>query len=199
MEYSTLLELYNEDNTILDNITLPDTYDSELFRSILILDYGKRLSMYSIDEIRAAATIWSNRYRSTFTRLYDTLTEEYNPLHNFDRYEEYTDTEDTERTNARTISNNETVNSENKISADNESAYSPDTQGTMSTTDSGSVGDSGTENRGLEHSGHLYGNIGVTKSQDMALDEIDLRSKYNIYSVPCDLFEKDFLLGLSKE
>lgn len=202
MKYRTLIDLYTEDDTVLNNLTLPEGYNAATFRSILIQDYSNRLVLYkTVSELKAACSIWSLKWADSMARIYAAITEEYDPLHNFDRYEEYTDNEDTTDNNTRTLNTTNDQDSEitNTISADNSSSYVPDNKqvGDVTTTDSGTIGDVGTGSRDLEHEGHLYGNIGVTKSQDMLKDEINIRMIYNLYSPLCGLFEADMLLNLS--
>lgn len=48
--------------------------------------------------------------------------------------------------------------------------------------------------RDFEHSGHYYGNGGVTSSQALVKEEILLREKYNLYHEACKLFSDDLLL-----
>ena len=88
---------------------------------------------------------------------------------------------------------------EHKVSAYNESTYQEDskdittgtdatntndhitTAGNNSETKSGTKGEtkSGNDSR----TGHIFGNIGTTKSQEMVLDEISLRAQQNIYDI----------------
>lgn len=203
MKYRTLIDLYTEDNTVLNNLTLPEGYNAATFRAILLQDYAPRYVYYkTVDELKAACLIWSTKWLDSLTRIYVALTEEYNPLHNFDRHEEYTDNEDTTDNNTRTLNttNGQTSEITDTISADNSSGYVPDNKqnGTVTTTDSGTIGDVGTGSRDLEHEGHLYGNIGITKSQEMLRDETYVRMLYNLYTPACGLFEADMLLNLSE-
>ena len=100
---------------------------------------------------------------------------------------------------------------ENKRSAMDSSSYQPHDQiltdsgqetrntGTikneLDTTDTNteSGSDKNEHNTQTTHTGHLYGNIGVTTSQQMLESELELR-KWNIYEHITDLFIKDLLI-----
>lgn len=50
--------------------------------------------------------------------------------------------------------------------------------------------------RDYNHSAHLWGNIGVTTSQSMLTDEIEVRNKYNLMDIICDSFKREFCLAI---
>ena len=77
---------------------------------------------------------------------------------------------------------------ERTVSAYNASDYQPDEK-------SNTGGSSETESeRTFTHTARLYGNIGVTTSQQMLEAEVDLRSDTNIYSIISKLFYHDFIV-----
>lgn len=47
-----------------------------------------------------------------------------------------------------------------------------------------------------EHSGYMHGNIGVTTSQQMFLQELDLLRGFNAYDYICDMFIRDNMLHM---
>lgn len=227
----TFIGMLNYDDTLFDNLTLPDGIDRETSILTFLLQYGECPSLYAdIDFVKAALRVWSVKNAEPIRRINLALTSQYNPIHNFDRYEEYTDTEDADttkrgtgtNTTARTGTENETAESEtiidhgqtttNTISAYNSNTYQPDnkqeidedqtTSGEGSMTRTRNLQDQETRNttdtevldRTLEHAGHLYGNIGVTKSQEMIRDEIELRETYNIYEIVANMLYKDFCI-----
>lgn len=64
-----------------------------------------------------------------------------------------------------------------------------ETSGTSDTTTAGT----GTESEKSIHKAHLYGNIGVTTSQQMLKDELDVQ-RFNIYDNIADLFVDEFCI-----
>lgn len=115
-------------------------------------------------------------------------------------------------TNAQTV--------ENTTSAYNSSQYEPDNKNQVNGSTSESINQSSGSNkttsqmtgsdkslsqatttqkandysRDFEHSGHYYGNGGITSSQALAREEVTLREKYNLYHEACKLFSDDLLL-----
>lgn len=217
----TLIGLYNYDSSLFDNLQLPDGVDKETFINSLLLEHGEKPVIYTNpDFMKFAIGVWSNKYYDSFTKIVEALTSEYNPIHNSDRYEEIFENRKNNTENSGTDTTTTTLNSEtessgsnessneNQVSAYNQSDYTPDNK---SDTDS-SFTNSGSDNQHgsseIEHghrintddnftrSAHLYGNIGITTSQEMVTAEIDLRMKYNVYTVIGNLFTDEFLLYL---
>ena len=215
----TLIGLYNYDEGLFDSLVLPEEIDKNIFINNLLLRYGELGVLYTnLDFMKFAIGNWGQKYFNSFVRINKALTEEYNPIHNFDRFEDTTDSDSTERnstdnknstikdTNTLVGSNEVDENSESKVSAYNSESYQPDNSNTTNTLQSNrststsergqsdSASNSEEENHTSTHTGHLYGNIGVTKSQDMVLDEINLRSNNNIYDIMSEIFKAEFLI-----
>lgn len=94
MQRLTLIGLYNYDPQLFDNLSLPEGYDNETFIDSLLLEHGEKCVLYADPTfMRFAIGSWSRKWAESLERIYLALTEEYNPLHNFDRFEEYTDNE----------------------------------------------------------------------------------------------------------
>lgn len=205
----SVLGLYSYDNTIFDNMVLPDGVDRETLVNNIITELAELELLYpSAPFMATMLSIWSYKELPTWERAYKAVTEEYNPLHNYDRYEEWTDTgTDTETgtgstTNSGTSSSTSTDTGDteqvNQISAYNASDFqnqskstaTRDLAGTATTETSGTSSSSAETSRDTsgEHSGHLYGNIGVTTSQQMLTAELDIAGRANIY----DYITKDF-------
>ena len=138
--------------------------------------------------------------------------------------EQGTVTENATAEGTETIGHGKITDTEYKVSAMNESDYQPDraekttesgstdteTSGETNTTTTTTRGTTGThtgtvttadtrsgtseDSRTLEHEAHLYGNIGVTTSQDMLKAELELREDYNLYDMLADLFKEEFCL-----
>ena len=215
----TLIGLYNYDRTLFDGLVLPENKNKNIFINNLLLKCGEFGILYSnLDFMKFAIENWGKKYFNSFVRINKALTEEYNPIHNFDRFEDMTDSDSTERkstdnknstitaTNTLVGSNEVDENSESRISAYNSETYQPDNSNTSNTSQNNrststseqgqndSASNSEEEKHTSTHTGHLYGNIGVTKSQDMVTDEIKLRSNNNIYDIMSEIFKAEFLI-----
>lgn len=94
MQRLTLIGLYNYNPNLFDSLTLPDGYDKSDFVDSLLLEHGEKCVLYTNPEfMKNAIAAWGRKWAGNLERIYRALTEEYNPLHNFDRFEEYTDNE----------------------------------------------------------------------------------------------------------
>ena len=197
----TLMGFYNYDNTLFDGLELPEGYDKETFIDSLILEHGEKCVLYSdFTYMKAAISAWGRKWSLELSRIYEALTAEYNPIYNYDRYEEYKDTgkstdkPDYESTNTQ----KEAGTVENRISADNSSAYQPEAEtisdmGTISQTVKGTRSNVETE---LEHKAHLFGNIGVTTSASMVNEILEQRINHNLYETAAKLFANELLINV---
>ena len=215
----TLIGLYNYDEGLFDSLVLPEEIDKNIFINNLLLTYGELGVLYAnLDFMKFAIKNWGQKYFNSFVRINRALTEEYNPIHNFDRLENTTDSDSNERKSTdnknTTINATNTItgtteldeNTEGKISAYNSDTYQPDNSNITNSSQSNrssatsEQGQTDTVNRTDEekhtstHTSHLYGNIGVTKSQDMVIDEIALRRNNNIYQILSDMFKNELLI-----
>lgn len=199
--------------TLFDSLALPDGYDKTIFIDSLLLEHGEKSVLYTdLDFLEYSIGAWSRKWSEELKRIYMTLTEAYDPLHNYNRYEEYKDKETgeksgTDKTNSSgTNSSTRTpdLTTEQKTAAFNSGDYQPTAQTTETGTEK-TDGKFGQEEAGefsekngrtLEHTAHLYGNIGTTKSQEMATDEINLRTNGNLYTIATSLFATELLINV---
>lgn len=198
----TLIGMYSYDSTLFDGLKLPEGYDKETFIDSLIMEHGEKSVLYSdFDYLKACIGAWSRKWSLELSRIYEALTAKYNPIYNYDRYEEYTDTgsstdkPDYETTNA--LDNG--VTTENQISADNSSNYQPESKSVSSNTGSTTQTVKGTRSNvesELNHEAHMYGNIGVTTSASMVTEVVEQRIKYNLYETAAKLFANELLINI---
>ena len=145
----------------------------------------------------------------------------YEPIENYDRHEEWTDSPDMMRTSqssgqdvnraeagqGTTTTNSGADTATNEVSAFNDASYSPNEKTTTEYGGSTKVQSSG-ENRNTfeygkgetsretgqnKHSGRIHGNIGVTTSQQMIQSELELREQ-SFIDYCTGLFAHDLLL-----
>lgn len=199
----TLIGLYKYSSSLFDNLILPDGIDRETFIDTLLMEYGEcPLCSPDYDYMVLAIGAWSRKNYDNIERIKTALTEKYNPIHNYDRTETWSENEKTknEYTLDRKQDNETTSNetTENTVSAYNEDTYQPDTKTTVDATGTFNGEDNNTYNgsgeRGNNKIGHAYGNIGVTTSQKMVDEELNLRINNNLFHIIAQMFYKDFCL-----
>ena len=88
----TLIGMYNWDNTIFSELTLPTGIDKDLFINSLLLQGGEFEVLYpDPDFMKTAIKIWGMKWFRTFSRWLEGTQAEWNPIHNYDRYEDARD------------------------------------------------------------------------------------------------------------
>lgn len=185
-------EQYLNDNndSLFSGCTFPSSLDRDNLITRIILRAGEFEVLYSNPEfMRDAITSWSKSYYRTFEKWANAYFEDYRPLENYNRTEIWDDKVDnTDTTEAHSDTGGTTTD---KVSAYDASDFVNKDQSTSdSSTDSNgsSVLDGKTH-----HEGHLYGNIGVTTSQQMLESEYEV-ARFNIYEQIADLFIKEFCI-----
>lgn len=221
MSLLTVEGLYNYDNTLFDGFNVPDGLVKQIaIDAILIRTRELEILYPDFNYMKNRITIWSNKYQINWKKLYDTTVLEYNPIENYDRMEDWTDTDDETSTSARdntrnttntvkSTSTNEIMNSVNVT--DQNTAFNAGladhakqiTDG--DTTENGSITNTetgkDTENENVNggrtgrhtRTGRAHGNIGVTTSQQMIQSERDL-VVFNLYDVIAESFIENFCL-----
>lgn len=179
---------------LFKNLTLPAGLEKDTLVDNILNKGSEFETIYGDPEfMQASIGTWSAVNARTFKRWVDALNIEYAPLENYNRFEDWEDNRETEG-NTNTQSTGTTTNeSENKRSAFDSSEYQPNSKdlGEVGTEDS--VESSNTVNDNAVHSGHIHGNIGVTTSQQMLRDELDL-GYWNIYEKITELFLREFTI-----
>ena len=91
MQRLTMIGLYNHDPHIFDNLSLPDGYDVPTFIDSFLLEHGEKCVLYpDPDFMKFSIGAVSRKWALELERIYDALTAEYNPIENYDRYEDIT-------------------------------------------------------------------------------------------------------------
>ena len=197
----TLIGLYNFDNTALDNLSFPAGIDKDTAVSTILLRCGEFELIYpNLDFMRSMCDLFSKKHFWTFKKWVDAINIQYDPLNNFDRHEDYTDTHSGTDTTSGTTSGSTSpaqTTETNEVSAFDATGYQPKEQnkltvnaaGSDSSTSSGSM----THGEVIKHEGRIYGNIGVTTSQQMLQSELDI-ARFNLYDQIADIFCEEFCL-----
>lgn len=215
----TLIGLFKYSSDLFKNLNLPPLVNEETFIDTLLMTYGEcPLVNPSYDYMVLAIGAWSNKWYSNIERMVTALTAEYNPIHNYDRTEIWTENEKRNlaknvngtSTKSSSVSNsneeNREGNTEYLVSAYNESEYQPsektDTNLDVTNEFEQSASENGTETQAETHdentanskNGHAFGNIGTTQTTEMIKNEIQLRRDNNIYTILSELFYHDFCM-----
>ena len=208
-------EWLNYDNkSLFDGLKLPEGIDLDTLKSNIFREGGEFEVLYANpDYMVTNISKWGRKWYRTFEKWVRALEIEYEPLYNYDRYEDWTESGKGSRENkSDTSSKSETANTqisdmtdetENTRSAFDANTYQPydksegknnseiNNEGEVKTSGSGEFEEKTTNDS--EHKGHLYGNIGVTTSQQMLQSELEI-AEWNIYAHITDLFIKEFLI-----
>lgn len=111
----SIITLYNYDPTIFENLVIPDELDKELLTDNIMLELGELELLYNDPTMmKFAIGRWSSKELKKWEDLYTTTVLDYNPIENYNRTDDFTDTEtrnlatDNTQTRNLTGSNNET-------------------------------------------------------------------------------------------
>lgn len=170
----TIVGLYNYDDTILDGLILPEGTSHQIAVFTILERNGDFPLLYpDVDFMRDAIAIWSQSNEIVFNKMWATVTAEYNPLENYDRYS----TIEREGSNNSSAENTDSQTSFNSIQF-------RETNKTESTSENGML-ESVTE--------HTHGNVGVTSSQQMIAQEREI-ALFNFYDFIADMFARRFCI-----
>ena len=107
----TLNELYTEDPLLFNGLALPAGMDDTTARSVILQELGELQTVFPrAADCRAYIPIWCAANSEAWQRMYDALTADYNPIHNYDRTDTETETAagGTSETESSTSADNET-------------------------------------------------------------------------------------------
>lgn len=188
----------NQGSDLFEKLTLPEGIDKDTLTSNILLKGGEfEVQSGSPVFIHDAIEIWAKVYEATFTRWLEALAIEYAPLENYDRMEHWTDALDGSGSSNSTGTLDTTYDDavERTKSAYDSSVYQPyDKVTTHATTDTDTTDRTSTTiDNDSEHNGRIHGNIGVTTSQQMLTQELDM-GYWNLYERITQLFLQEFVI-----
>ncbi len=201
----TLNNIYAAYPDLFEELQLPAGVCKATFVATVLDEYGELTVAKLIPRFKTSVTLWGQRNAYALSRLLGTTTAEYNPIENFDRKEDVTDTRDnsvvTKGTSGNTTKSNGAGNTNSRSK---ESAYERGTlvdtsevTNTSNQTDTvEAVGKVTSDTSGLEtytHTSHMHGNIGVTSNQQMLEAERKLVN-YDFYLAAANMFANDMLI-----
>lgn len=180
----SILALYNADNTLFDDMSLPEAIDRETVVNGILLTCSQLEILYpDPDYMKNALRIWSSYRISVWQALYETTQYEYNPIWNKDG----TITETESRNTSSSASGSGT--GQQAVKAFNESDWSDHTKNTSSSEAASN------ETEGITRERREQGNIGITTTQQMIREERDI-SEFNVIQYIIDDFQNEFCLQI---
>lgn len=176
----SIVAVYNYDNTIFDELELPEDADRETIIDKIMIDNAELSLVYTDPEaVKKLIGNWSKVHSGNWSRILEALEAEYSPIENYDRYEDFTDT--------GSSSTQQSTGTTRKVAGwNNDSSLTP-SEGVDS---SGSGSGSSTNRR----TGHTHGNIGVTTAMQMITEEVKLRSSVTLAEVISRSFKQNFCI-----
>lgn len=226
----TTIGLYMYDSTLFDDMLIPTKLDRDtLIANILQKSAPFELLLPNFNFLKSSIGLWSAKNIDNWNKIIDALDMDYNPIENYDRIENWSDSasesesESTSSSELLSTSESETVSesssdsmynsltSTNDVSAYDTVGYQPnernvnDNRGNNNSVSNQNRGNQGRQdrnaleghNRKLDrmdtHGGRIHGNIGVMTTQNMLLQEYELR-QLNMYDEIAKSFCKEFCL-----
>ena len=167
----SLLGLYSFRGDILDDFKLPEGIDRDDFVEMLLFDTAElELLTPDPDIMKQLLGRWSNVRVNAWSKMLETETVEYNPIHNYDRQEDWVDDGA-----GSSITDLSVAGFNDADMADRERT------GTGTTTQS-------------RHTARISGNIGVTTTQQMLESERESRKYSTVYEIIGEFKERFCLL-----
>lgn len=175
----SLLGLYSFDNTILsaDNLKLPASVRrSDLLPDLLAEAAAFELLYPEPETLKTVLRSWSVHRLPVWERIARAAGMEYNPIENYDRQESWTDS-----------GSGSSSQSANGSQTHQEAGYNVNNLGTEpdlvdQTKEIVSNGQSASTTGSSTHSGRVHGNIGVTTTQQMLEQEINIAGRLDVYN-----------------
>lgn len=198
----TMIGLYHFNEDLFSQMVLPDGVESELLKNI-ILDESADFEVIYADPFFTENMIGliSRKWARTFQKWYDALQLEYDPIENYNRFEHWTDDSTGKETQATTANSSESSQGNGQTDT-YVNTYDSDTlhqNGRSISTQTASANGTDTSNSegnttdNAVHDGRIHGNIGVTTSQQMLLEELNI-SGWNLYEHIANVFIQELCI-----
>lgn len=141
----TMIGMYNYDGTLFDGLTFPAGINKDTAIDEILLKCGEFEVVYSdITFMKSAIEHWGKKNYRTFDKWVQALAIEFDPLYNYDRFEEYTDAKVTAGSSRNSVTNETTGASVSSAGSKSETEGKKSDQ-SMSQTSTGTDGSSGTQ------------------------------------------------------
>lgn len=180
----SVMGLYNYSPTLFNNMVVPSDYiDLQTAKESILFECAELEVVYPDPAfMQMAIAQWSIRELPVWTRIAKAIRAEYDPLENYNRSETWSDTD------IGSASGTSGVTNTNKVVGYNDSAFTNHDQ------NEGHGSNSSNSRLESRHTGNVHGNIGVTTSQQMLNQELDVASRTDIYEYIVRSFKNRFCL-----
>lgn len=214
----SVLGLYNFNSSLFSDMVYPSGFtddDKQTVVGNILAECAELEVLYpDFDTMKGLIGLWSKLNISVWQRIFTASRLEYNPIENYNRTEletisdDHSDTHSGIDSTSSSMSNTETnsgtdTNTNSVTSYDSNSPYVHDTSSLLHghvVSDSSSGSTSLTHGEKIVHDGditrnnHTSGNIGVTTSQQMLEQEIEVAAKLNVINMIVESFKNRFCL-----
>lgn len=196
----SIMGLYEYDPTVFDLLQLPEGLTAQTLIQNLCAETAELEILYpNATVMKNLIGAWSSKQLPVWTQLLSTTQYEYNPIENYNRYEEWTDTDSENEMRAGT---HHTANTgtdsgytNHQIAGFNSNALVDQSKDINSLThgaiQDGTANDTVSTSKTGEHDAHIHGNIGVMSTQDMIKQEREV-AEFNLYDIIIEEFKTRF-------
>lgn len=175
----SILGLYNIDNTLFDNLYLPEEIDRETLIMNVLSECAELECLYADAEfMKQAIGFWSERRKKTWDQIARVLYENYDPFINIKRDEVRTIVQERDLQDSSNVKLSTNAFDSGTGTERDTTSQDGTSTGTVTTT---------------EHF-HVEGDSAITDAQDVAKKEIELRNSYDLYSYIINDFKERFCL-----
>ena len=184
---------YNQQD-LFQNMQIPAGIDrQDLIDYILEQGAAFEILYPDFEYLQFSIGAWSKRWYRTMEKWMKALNVQYDPLNNYDRHEEWTDNDKVSGKTETSAGVNTTGQDELSVTTyDSDQYHNKEKTDSSGTSESTGSSETNTDAES-KHSGHLWGNIGVTTSQEMLREELDVQ-KFNLIQQITDLFLTEFCI-----
>lgn len=214
----SVLGLYTFDDTLFSGLSVPEDFDAstkQILIDNLVMECAELEVLYpNWDFMQMAITQWSAKELPTWQRIYNAMIAEYDPIENYNRIEDMSDTHsgsikhtgtdtashsgydsdvgsgsDTD-THSKTSFDNNTYANVEKIEMGRGATDTHNYNSSIGTT----YGHTITDTTKVTRAGTIHGNIGVTTSQQMLEQEMLIVPKLNVMNYIIEAFKNRFCI-----
>lgn len=187
----SILGLYNLNDDVFDNLTVPTGIDSDLLINNLVTELAELELIYSdYNFMKFMIGVWSRKELPTWERVLTASSKVYDPIENYDRIEEWHDNLNSNSAVNSNMTGNGSV--QHDVAGFNSTALVNASKDTNTESNTGFSSDTSASTG--SHTGRVHGNIGVTTSQQMLQSELDIAPKLNVYDFIINSFKNRFCL-----
>ena len=213
----SLYGCYMYDPTLFDSAQMPAGCDKDSLINVIMAHCGQLYPYHQVPaQLKLNIDFWFKRNYFNFSRMFQAINSDFNPVENYDRYEDRSTSESSafSESNSSYSSDHSSMSdssthSESQlhdVSAYDASTYQPSDRNNIAGRNDATSATNGTNaqnasiqnatNRNYHESAHIHGNIGVMEASTMVQHTIDLYAANDIYKKIAEMFEKEFILQI---